>query len=261
MGKPDDCLNPLDRRSWWEFCVSMAEFLGNLVRDSVVDPESAHHLCRLQWICINGSYVFATRDPAVRADQARYIELCGCLAAAFAVVVDDPEGIRDLNAAVFGSHASKQPAINEALVGEPWLRRWRTWEDATSPIGWVHHVAERIHREQHPIAMDQGPKMSSLDAPSPTGDPYAALLPDLQSTRYAEIDVITDLDAACKREGLTPETAQLARGRYNRVPYTAATEVLGLSEEDLAAAKRELQNAMPALQAELAPYLQKRKSK
>jgi hypothetical protein len=36
--------------------------------------------------------------------------------------------------------------------------------------------------------------------------------------------------------------------------------MLGLSDEGLAAAKRELRAAMPALQARLAPYREKRKT-
>jgi hypothetical protein len=237
----------------------MHEFLRNLLKDNKVDLERAHDLARLQWILIKGSYVFATADPALRGEQRRYVELCGCLAAAFAVIVDDPEGIWDLCAQVFAMDRSKEPAESEALVGETWLRWWKTWEHATSPIAWVRYVAERIHLEHCPLAMDQEPHIRSLEAPSPTGDPYAALLPDLQAIGCAEIHATVDLDKACEREGLTPVTSRLARGRYHSVPFTVAAEVLGLSQEDLATAKRELRTAMPALQARLAPYLGKRK--
>jgi len=100
--------------------------------------------------------------------------------------------------------------------------------------------------------MDENPDMWSLDAPSPTGDSYAALLRDPQAV--AEYPTL-DLDIACEREGLAPETALLAFARYNGVPNTFAAEVLGVPEEDLARASRELQAAMPALQARLKPYL------
>lgn len=262
-------LEPQDRRSWWEFSLWMAEFLGNVIRDRKVNRESAHQFSRLQWICIRATYVFATPDPALWAEQRRYVELCGCLAVAFAVIVDDPEGIRDLCALVFAMDRSKEPAIDEAIVGEAWLRWWKTWEHAISPLAWVRDVAEHIHREHCPLAMDQVPascpdgypprRPLSLDRLTPTGDPYAALLPDLAANGYAEIDAIVDLDMACEWEGLNPATSLLARGRYNGVPLSVATEVLGLSKQDLVAACQELRTAMPALQARLAPYQGKTK--
>jgi hypothetical protein len=249
-----------ERRAWWEFCLWMHEFLGNLIRDHAVTREQAQQLARLQWIVLKGSHVFATSDPVLRGEQRRYVELCGCLAAAFAVIVDDPDGIRDLCEQVFAMERSKEPAECEALVGEAWLSWWKTWEHATSPIAWVRHVAERIHLEHRPLAIDQELHIRSLDAPSPTGDPYAALLPDLLAVDFAEIDATVDLSTACEREGLAPETSRLARGRYHSVPTTVAGKMLGLSDEGLAAAKRELRAAMPALQARLAPYREKRKT-
>jgi hypothetical protein len=239
----------------------MDEFLSNLLRDNKVDGVRAHDLARIRWIVIKGSYVFATSDPALRGEQKRYVELCGCLAAAFAVIVDDPDGIRDLCEQVFAMERSKEPAECGALVGEAWLRWWKTWEHATSPIAWVRHVAERIHLEYRPLAIDQEPHIRSLDAPSPTGDPYAALLPDVLAIDFAEIDATVDLSRACEREGLAPETSRLARARYHSVPTTVAGKMLGLSDEGLAAAKRELRTAVPALQARLAHYRQKRKTK
>jgi len=43
-------LLPQERRSWWEFCLWMHEFLGNLIGDHAVTRDEAHQLARLQWI-------------------------------------------------------------------------------------------------------------------------------------------------------------------------------------------------------------------
>jgi hypothetical protein len=148
-------LTPQERRSCWEFCLGMAEFLGGLIRDRVVDRKSAKQLARLEWICIKGTYVFATRDPMLRLEQHRYTELCGCLAVAFAVIVDDPDGLRDLCAAVLGCHRfwpngdRKEPAEAEALVSENRLRRLKDWEDARSPVAWVKDRAISVHERDH----------------------------------------------------------------------------------------------------------------
>jgi len=251
-------LLPQERRSWWEFCLGMCEFLGGLIKNHVVGRELTHQIGRLHWIALRGTYLFSMRDPALRGEQRRYVELCVIMGAAFAAVVDDAEGLRDACDEAFGpvrfwsNGDPKQPAEVEAIVGENWLRFWRNWEHARSPIGWVHLVAEQIHYRHCPLSMDENPDMWSLDAPSPTGDSYAALLRDPQAV--AEYPTL-DLDIACEREGLAPETALLAFARYNGVPNTFAAEVLGVPEEDLARASRELQAAMPALQARLKPYL------
>jgi len=152
-------LSPQERRSWWEFYLGMSEFLGRLIQHDMVSRDAAHQLARLQWICIQGTYVFATRDPALWAEQSRYVDLCGCLAAAFAVIVDDPEGIWDLSSLVFGMARSKQPALNEALV-ENQLRGWKDWRDADSPIGWVRERSSNIHEHDH----TQGGNVRERDA-------------------------------------------------------------------------------------------------
>jgi len=249
----------------------MAEFLGEVTRDHMVDRETARQLAWLRWICIRGTYVFATRDPALRAEQRRYTELCGCLSAAFAVIVDDPE-LQDLCGLVFGPNRvwsngdPKCPAQAEALI-ENWLQGGKNWEHSASPIGWVHQVAKNIHNKNRPIAMDMERNVWSLDAPTPTIDTYAALLPERDGASLlpperevsgrdliSTIDSVVDLNIACERERLAPETSLLARGRYDLVPRSVAAEVLGLSEQNVDAASRELRTAMPALRARLAFY-------
>ncbi len=252
-------LPPQERRQWWEFCLWMHEFFSNLMQDDKVNRESGHHLARLRWVLLKGTYVFATADPALRGEQRRYVELCGCVATAFAIIVDDPEGFRDLAALAFVMDQSKEPAEAEALVGENWLRWWKTWEHAGAPLTWVREVAKRIHdRDHRPLSMDEEPGMRSLDSLTPTDDSYASLLPDLQALESEEIHATVDLDMACQREGLTLETSRLLRGCYNGVPLSVAPDVLGLSQEELAAARRELKTARPALEARLAPYREKR---
>jgi hypothetical protein len=250
-----------ERRIWWKFCLWMCEVLGGFKCGSRFTRDQAHQICRLRWICIRGTYVFATPDPELSAEQRRYVELCKCIVAAYAVIADHAEGIHDMCVSGFAMDQSKEPAFCEALVGEAWLRWWQTWENAISPIAWVRYVAHVVHREHCPRALDQEPDIRSLDTASPTGDPYAAMLPDLRAIGCTEIDAIVDLETACEREGLTPETSQLARGRYHGVPLSSAAEVLGLSEQDLAAARRELRTAMPSLQARLECYREKRNHK
>jgi len=89
---------------------------------------------------------------------------------------------------------------------------------------------------------------SSLEV---TDDTYGALLPD---PRAIMDHPKLDLEIACDRLGLAPETQLLADGRYERVADSDAPRLLGLSEDDVAAAARELRTAKPALKARLAPY-------
>jgi hypothetical protein len=143
-------LSPRERRSWWEFCLGMDEFLGNLMKN-VVSRELGHQLSRLRWIALRGTYLFSTPDPALRGEQLRYVELCVIMGAAFAAIVDDAEGIRDTLSDAFGPDRfwpngdAKWPAQVKALCGENWLRRWKNWEHARSPIAWARSRACEIH--------------------------------------------------------------------------------------------------------------------
>jgi hypothetical protein len=243
----------------------MHDFLGELIKNLVVGRDSTGQLCRLQWIFFRGTYLFAKLDPALRGKQKRYVELCVIAAAIFALIADDNEGIQNIHDEAFGPNRfwldgePKWPAEAEALT-ENWLRWGKSWEHADSPIAWVCGVAKSIHAGHRPRLMEEEPAMSSLDAPTPTGDSYASLIPDLRGDQVApEINAKVDLLNACKRERLAPETSVLALGRYNGIPLSVAAEVLGLSKQDLAAASREMATAKPALQTRLAPYKKKQK--
>jgi len=159
---------------------------------------------------------------------------------------------------LYGLERRKWPALAEALV-ESNLNGWKDWHEAESPIWWVRKVAENIYNGHEPLSMDGHPNMFSLDAQSPTRDPYAALLRDPDGDRLGpEIHARVDLVTACERERLAPETSLLAVGQYNSVPLSLATDVLGLSKQQLVAASRELKAARPALRARLASYRLKR---
>jgi hypothetical protein len=147
-------LTPEERRSWWEFCLGMADFLGRLIKNHVVKRELTHQLSRLQWIALRGTYVFAVPHPTLRGEQKRYVDLCVIMGAVFALIVDDLEGIRDVFDGAFGpdrfwtNRDPKWPAEAEALT-ENWLHWWKNWEHASSPIGWVKDRASDIHERDH----------------------------------------------------------------------------------------------------------------
>jgi hypothetical protein len=153
IGPDSRGLSPRDRRSWWEFCLGMDEFLGGLIKNAV-SRELGHQLCRLQWIALRGTYLFSTPDPALRGEQLRYVELCVLMGAVFAVIVDDPEGIREMLNDAFGADRfwsngePKWRAQVKALCGENWLRRWKNWEHARSPIAWAKSRACEIHNRE-----------------------------------------------------------------------------------------------------------------
>jgi hypothetical protein len=184
----------------------MAEFLANLVRGRKVTGNRAEELSWLRWICIQGTYVFAASDPALRAEQRRFVEICGCLAATFAVIVDDPEGVLDLCGLVFALDRSKEPALDEALV-ENHLRGWKDWRDAYSPIGWVKDRAEHIHECDH----TQGGYIREADAlyrtPTRRRDGSAASLAfDYQDTArdVIPLEEVSDLPLGVAGMSLQP---------------------------------------------------------
>ena len=188
-------------------------------------------------------------------DESRPLEIRVNTLGAFFATVGVAKGLlEDMCGLVYGLDKSKWLALAEALI-EGKLRGEKDWHDARSPVLWVRKAAANIHKGHTPISMDQLTHMSSLDAPSPTGDPYASLLPDLRRTPMgAEINARVDLVTACQREGLAQETTFLTLGQYNGVPRSVTANLLGLSKQKLAAASREIQIAKPALQARLAFY-------
>src|SRR5262249_48341914 len=119
-------LSPEERRSWWEFCLDMHEFLGNLIRDHAVTRDEAQQLNRLQWILIQGSYVFATAAPALRAEQRRYVEICRWMDGAFAGAVNDSAGVREICKRMPGP-----PPIVNATADV--LRSLQEWAHTDSP--------------------------------------------------------------------------------------------------------------------------------
>jgi hypothetical protein len=258
-------LSSQERREWWEFCVWMTEFLGNVITDESIDRYQAALLGELHWLMMIGTYLLPMQDSSLSGEQKRFVELCVVVADAFAVVVDDVTELEQTSKDVYGIYKSKLQALLKALVSENWLRGWKHWKQALSPIGWVHEVAERIHSEEDcPRAMEEETdeergllEMRSLDVLTTTGDTRAALLRDLQALDVDEIHATTDLDMACDRESLAPETAGLARSRYDGLPYSIVAKILELSPNEMRIAKTELRAANPALQRRLSAYQRK----
>jgi hypothetical protein len=240
---------------WRKFCLEMAEFFLNLCTPGALDRREANLLQPLIEIFVNAAATFSSQDPLRAPEQCREWELClNCSAVFFAIEDETGEALQDMCRPVYGLKRSKWRAVAEALIANQ-LRGWRDWKQARGPIRWVHETSDNIHRGHCPLSMEEEPDISSLDATTATGDPYAALLPDLSGDQLiSEIHARVDLVTACERAGLAPETSQLALGRYNCIPLSLASKALGLSKRDLAAASREFTTAKPALQAWLAPY-------
>ena len=147
-------LAPQERRSWWEFCLWMHEFLSNVLKDRLVSRYQAEQLSRLSWIVLKGTYVFATGDPMMGGEQRRFVELCEIIGAAFPVIVDDLQGMQDGFKHAFGldrfwpNGKSKEPSEAQALM-ENRLQWWKDWENDPSPIAWVKKCAWGIHQRDH----------------------------------------------------------------------------------------------------------------
>jgi hypothetical protein len=128
-------LTPRERRSWWEFCVEMTEFLQNVLRDAKLDCTVARHFAALQWVCLYGTYLFATADPELRAEQRRYAEVCGLLDGAFADAVNDLAGLRDMTARVCGRDHPNPVAVADHLRSREWVRARRPFEWLREAVG------------------------------------------------------------------------------------------------------------------------------
>ena len=139
-------LSEQQRRSWWEFCLGMFEFLQALTKTG--DTSQARQLVHLKWIVLKGTYVFSTPAPELHAEQERYVQLCINVTAAFAVIVDEPTELREMCGSVYSIDPSKTAALAEALVVNQ-LYGWNDWQDARSPVAWVKGRTGTIHEQDH----------------------------------------------------------------------------------------------------------------
>jgi len=143
-------LPPQERRSWWEFCLEMAEFLRGIIRERMVTRDEAQQLSRILWIVTKGTYVFATPDPTLRAEQRRFVGVCVIALGALFPWIVDPDGIfedADGLAAwdvVFGLSAPANRASEALALMTNWRPWEKNWEHARSPIAWVRTVAKYI---------------------------------------------------------------------------------------------------------------------
>lgn len=156
-------LSSRDRREWWEFSLWMYEFLGDIIKPEAITREAAQHLSRLTWIFLRGTYLFSRRDPALRGEQVRFVELCFIGAGLLFQWIVEPEGLLgdadglEIWEAIFGL-SDPSPEQMLALL-ENWLRRGRNWEHAVSPIAWVRRVANNIRKKDR-----QGGSIPASDA-------------------------------------------------------------------------------------------------
>jgi len=158
-----------ERRGWWEFCLDMNEFFGALMSSHVLHRDQEQQLARLRWILLKGTYVFSTQDPALRGEQARYVELCVVIAAAFAVIVDDQEGILEtfhvFGARRFWSNDDPKWFAEAEAIMENRLSWQKDWEHAISPVRWIKIVSKRIHNRH---ALGEAPAVSDALYTTPT---------------------------------------------------------------------------------------------
>ena len=259
VGYADD-LSPLQISVWLRLVPSFGAFFAARAKlyDHILMCRGVHDRSLIR-IFEDAALSYSSEDAAKIPEQFRHFERCLNGVAAFNAIIDETgTALKGMCSPVYKLCTSKMPALAEALL-ENGLHGWNDWKQADRPIDWVRKAAENIHKGHEPISMDQQRRMLSLDVPSLTNDPYAALLRDpggdwLDAEIHARVDLVT----ACEREGLARETSLLALAQYSGVPRTIAAEMLCLSKKELGAAAREMYTAKPALQDRLATYRLKR---
>jgi hypothetical protein len=260
-------LPPRERRAWWEFCLEMAEFLGNLIGHRKVTGDQAQQLARLRWICLQGSYVLASADPALRAEQWRYRELCGCLAAAFAVVVDDPEGIADLCGVVLG-----QPRFFWSKTETRPIPKWpaeatalmENWERAPAPLESVREAARHnlwlSDNDGRCDSKGRRDRMGAKSVPRQAPEPVAAidggastLTAELRSVLQVD-DFLTPMESAFTREAVRQAYLRAGVPRKH-APFGVQIHFDGAKKRDNPAAYMSIYRVRDKLPAELRKLL------
>src|SRR5690348_17331406 len=100
----------------------------------------------MRWGVVNLSS--ATESGLTVSSCGKYFSVCPATRAAIA---GDREGICETFDDAFGPDRlwrdgdPKWVAEANALCGENWLRFWKNWEHARSPIGWVKDRAREVH--------------------------------------------------------------------------------------------------------------------
>jgi hypothetical protein len=251
-------LPPQERRDWWEFCLEMHEYFGNLIRDREVTRDEAQQLAQLQWILIQGSYVFGTADPALRAEQRRFAEILRWMDGAFAGAVNDSDGVREMCKRMPGPHL----IVNAAADA---LRSVREWTRADSPARTLLEAARRRSAELCETmlsASTAGPATSwptSADVQrmfdealmngrlvesrflqfpdrwAPHGDPIAG------------VTARCDLETAFDRAGLSINARRMAYANLQDISREEAPGELHMSKREVQAACKELNRKKKAV--------------
>jgi hypothetical protein len=232
-------LPPRERRAWWEFCLEMAEFLGNLIG----------------------------HDALPISEQWRYRELCGCLAAAFAVVVDDPEGIADLCGVVLG-----QPRFFWSKTETRPIPKWpaeatalmENWERAPAPLESVREAARHnlwlSDNDGRCDSKGRRDRMGAKSVPRQAPEPVAAidggastLTAELRSVLQVD-DFLTPMESAFTREAVRQAYLRAGVPRKH-APFGVQIHFDGAKKRDNPAAYMSIYRVRDKLPAELRKLL------
>ena len=244
-------LSPQERRSWWEFCLWMHEFVRNLIGDRKVTRDLARQLSQLQWICLQGSYVFSTADPALRAEQRRYAEVCRCLDGALAEAVNDFAGLQDMSERVCQDRPNPV-AVADALRSQEWVR-------ALSPLRLLREMARSRSADLREImltASDVGPTVGwpthadwqrIFEEALANGRCHIRIdglqFPEQFTPRRdltAGITACCDIDSVFDQIGLSINARRMAYAKLQGVSREQAPGELGMSNREVQAAWKEL---------------------
>ena len=247
-------LPPQERRDWWEFCLEMHEYFGNLIRDHEslgIARERAHDLGRLQWICLQGSYVFASADPALRAEQRRFADIFGWMDGAFAGAVNDSDGVLEMCKRVLGPRQNVV-AMADALRSLEWTR-------ADSPSRILLEAAQHQStdlREMMLSASGVGPTTSwptrediqrMFDEALANGRQQIHIeslqFPDQWAPRrdlIAGVTAYCDLETAFDHAGLTLNGRRAAYAKLQGIPREEAPGELNMSKREVQAGWKDL---------------------
>jgi hypothetical protein len=235
----------------------MHEYFGNLIRDREVTRDEAQQLAQLQWILLQGSYVFATADPALRAEQRRYVEICRWMDGLFAGAVNDSDGVLEM--------CKRVPGPRQNVVAMADALRSLEWTRADSPSRILLEAAQHRSadlREMMLSASGAGPTTSwptSADVQrmfdealmngrlvesrflqfpdrwAPHGDPIAG------------VTARCDLETAFDRAGLSINARRMAFANLQDISREEAPGELHMSKREVQAACKELNRKKKAV--------------
>ena len=139
------------------------------------------------------------------------------------------------------------------------------------PVGYVHDRAGFIARQTaaggrirptDALSREQEHEVVSLDALSPTNDPYSAILPDTSRTLWeSEICTRADLEEVCRKNRMPAEAQAFALSRYRGIPRKSVAEFMLINPARVEAARKRFDRALPEIQQGLQSYHQSSRPK